>query len=89
MITKKRTTKTRKRASKLKEKIIRKGTTKIKKRASKFKEMIIRKGMTKTRKKMITTKRDNQGGKKVVELKEGDDQDQEEDDYHGQGQTRP
>ncbi len=81
------TTKTRKRASKFKEKIIKKGTTKIKKKVSEFKEMIIKKRMTKTRKKMITTKRDNQGGKKVVELKEGDDQDQE--DYRGQGRTRP
>jgi hypothetical protein len=39
---------------------------------------------------MITTKGDDQGGKKAIELKEddhkeGDNQDQEKDDYHGQG----
>jgi ribosomal 30S subunit maturation factor RimM len=75
MITKKGMTKTKKKASTFKEMITKKGRTNTKKRASKFKEMITRKVTTKTKKKMITMK--------------GDDQNQEEDDYHGWGRIRP
>jgi len=45
----------------------------------KLKEMITKKGMTKTRKRVVKLKEDDH--------QEGDDQDHQEDDYHGRGRT--
>jgi hypothetical protein len=53
-----------------------KGTIKTKKKVTQLKEMIIMKGMTKTRKK-ATIQGDNH--------QEGDNQDHEENNYHGRG----
>ncbi len=72
-------TKTRKGAIELKEMITMKATIKTKKRVIELNEMITKKGMAKTRKKAIVQGDDHQ---------EGDNQDQEENDYHGRGRSQ-